>query len=77
MQATAVTSKGQVTIPKELRRQLGIRQGTRIEFSLAGDHAVMRVKSSPSGETGSGFGLLKSSRAAVPADFDAAALLKR
>jgi len=77
MEVTAVTSKGQVTIPKELRRQLGIRQGsTCIEFSLAGDHAEMRVKSSPSGEAGSGFGLLKSSRAPVAADFDAATLLK-
>ena len=77
MEATAVTSKGQVTIPKELRQQLGIRQGTRIEFSLAGDHAEMRVKSSPTIDAGSGFGLLKSSRATVAADFDTATLLKR
>ncbi|MDR2243916.1 MAG: AbrB/MazE/SpoVT family DNA-binding domain-containing protein [Burkholderiales bacterium] len=75
MEATAVTSKGQVTIPKELRQQLGIRQGTRIEFLLVSDHAEMRVKSSPSGEAGSGFGLLKSSRATVAADFDAATTL--
>jgi AbrB family looped-hinge helix DNA binding protein len=75
MEATAVTSKGQVTIPKELRRQMGIRRGTRLQCSLAGGHAEMRVKSSPPGEIGSGFGLLKSSRAAVPADFDAAALV--
>jgi AbrB family looped-hinge helix DNA binding protein len=77
MEATSVTSKGQVTIPKELRQQLGIRQGTRVEFSLTGDHAEMRVKSSPSIGVGSGFGLLKSSHAAVPADFDAATVLKR
>jgi AbrB family looped-hinge helix DNA binding protein len=77
LDATSVTSKGQVTIPKELRRQLGIRQGSRIEFSLVGDHVEMRVKSSPSGKPGSGFGLLKSRRAAVPADFDPATLLKR
>ena len=38
MEATSVTSKGQVTIPKELRQQMGIRQGSRIEFSLVGDH---------------------------------------
>jgi AbrB family looped-hinge helix DNA binding protein len=77
MEATAVTSKGQVTIPKELRQQLGIRQGTRIEFSLAGDHAEMRVKSSPSIGAGDGFGLVKSSRTPVAADFDVATLLKR
>jgi AbrB family looped-hinge helix DNA binding protein len=77
MEATSVTSKGQVTIPKHLRQQLGIRQGTRIEFSLVSDHVELRVKSSPSGETGSGFGLLKSKRFAVPADFDVATLGKR
>lgn len=77
MEVTSVTSKGQVTIPKELRQQLGIRQGSRIEFSLVGDHVEMRVRSSPSGEAGSGFGMLKSRRAAVPTDFDPATLLKR
>ena len=77
MQPTSVTSKGQVTIPMELRQRLGIRQGSRIEFSLVGDHVEMRVKSSPSGDAGSGFGMLKSKRAAVPTDFDPAALLKR
>lgn len=77
MQPTSVTSKGQVTIPMELRQRLGIRQGSRIEFSLVGDHVEMRIKSSPSGETNRGFGMLKSKRAAVPTDFDPATLLKR
>jgi len=77
MEVRSVTSKGQVTIPKEVRQQLGIRQGSRIEFSLVGDHVEMRVRSSPSGEGRSGFGMLKSRRAAVPADFDPAALLRR
>ncbi|MFM8900941.1 MAG: AbrB/MazE/SpoVT family DNA-binding domain-containing protein [Burkholderiales bacterium] len=77
MVTTSVTSKGQVTIPKELRQQLGIRQGSRIEFVLVGNHAEMRVSSSPSGEASSGFGLLKSKRAAVPTDFDPAVLIKR
>ena len=77
MEATSVTSKGQVTIPKELRQQLGIRQGSRIEFSVVGDHVEMRVKNSPSVVTTSGFGMLKSHRTAVQADFDPATLLKR
>jgi AbrB family looped-hinge helix DNA binding protein len=76
MEVTSVTSKGQVTIPKELRQQLGIRQGSRIEFSLVDDHVEMRVRSSPTAETHSGFGMLKSRRAAVPVDFDPAVLLK-
>jgi AbrB family looped-hinge helix DNA binding protein len=77
MEVTSVTSKGQVTIPKELRQQLGIRQGSRIEFTLVGDHVEMRVRSSPAGEARSGFGMLKSRRASVPTDFDPATLLKR
>lgn len=77
MEVTSVTSKGQVTIPKELRQQLGIRQGSRIEFSIVGDHVEMRVMSSPSPESATGFGMLKSRRRAVPADFDAATLVKR
>jgi AbrB family looped-hinge helix DNA binding protein len=77
LEITSVTSKGQVTIPKELRQQLGIRQGSRIEFSLVGDHVEMRVRSSPAGDTGSGFGMLKSRRKAAPTDFDVATLLAR
>jgi antitoxin PrlF len=29
-----VTSKGQVTLPKELRERLGVRRGSRIRFSM-------------------------------------------
>jgi AbrB family looped-hinge helix DNA binding protein len=32
---TRVTSKGQVTIPVEIRRALGIKPRDRVEFSLA------------------------------------------
>jgi len=77
MEATSVTSKGQVTIPKELRQILGIRQGSKMEFSLAGTDVIMRVRSPPVVEPTSGFGLLKSRRAAVPADLDPASLVKR
>ncbi len=76
MESTSVTSKGQVTIPKGVRQQLGIRQGTRVRFELVGDHAELRVESSPSEVTTSGFGMLKSRRSAVPADLDPATLLK-
>ncbi len=77
MEVTSVTSKGQVTIPKSVRQQLGIRQGSRIEFALVLDHVEMRVKSSLSDMTESGFGMLKSRRLAVPADFDVATLQKK
>ena len=77
MEITSVTSKGQVTIPKEVLQQLGIRQGSRIVFRLVGDIVEMRVKSSPASNVDCGFGMLKSRRTAVPADYDPAALLKR
>lgn len=30
-----VTSKGQVTLPRELRKRLGIQKGSRIRFSIS------------------------------------------
>lgn len=33
MEAT-VTSKGQITLPRELRERLGIQRGSRIRFSI-------------------------------------------
>ncbi len=76
MEQSSVTRKGQVTIPKSVRQQLGIRRGSKIEFSLVGDHVEMRVMSTPQDVSISGFGMLKSQRIAVPADFDPATLLK-
>jgi len=35
-----VTSKGQVTLPKELRRRLGIQRGSRIRFSIPASGAI-------------------------------------
>ncbi len=29
-----VTSKGQVTLPSELRKRLGLKQGSRVRFSI-------------------------------------------
>ena len=37
-----VTSKGQVTIPQEIRNRLGLLPHTHVEFELAGDHARIR-----------------------------------
>lgn len=39
---TRVGPKGQVVIPKELRDQLGIRPGDRMDFWLEGDHVAGR-----------------------------------
>ena len=75
MDPTTVTSKGQVTIPKEVRQRLGIRKGSRIEFMVVGDHVEMHLVSQPAKSPSSGFGMLKSPRTTVPADFDPASLL--
>lgn len=77
MDATTVTSKGQVTIPKEVRKRFGIRQGTRVRFRVVGNHVELHVVSRPAEVRESGFGLLKSRRRAVPPDIDPASLAKR
>jgi AbrB family looped-hinge helix DNA binding protein len=75
MEITSVTSKGQVSIPKPVRQRLGLRQGSKVEFVVVGDHVEMRVFSAPLDMPVSGFGMLKSKRAAAPADLDPATLL--
>jgi len=37
-----ITSKGQVTIPQEIRERLGLLPHTEVEFQVAGDHAQIR-----------------------------------
>ena len=37
MQTSTLTSKGQVTIPAEVRRRLGLHQGDRVGFVVDGD----------------------------------------
>ena len=42
---TTLTSKGQATIPKEIRDRLGLTPGTRLMFTLMPDGTViMRAK---------------------------------
>ena len=75
MEPTSVTSKGQVTIPNSLRQKLGLRRGSKVEFVLVDDRVEMRVFSTPAKFSASGFGMLKSKRASVPADFDPSTVL--
>ena len=44
MESTTMTSKGQVAIPKAVRQQLGLRQGTKVTFVVEGDHAVCSTR---------------------------------
>lgn len=38
----SVTSKGQVTIPKEIRQALGIKEGDKVIFLVQGKQAVIK-----------------------------------
>ena len=49
-----ITSKGQVTIPQEIRNRLGLLPHTRVEFELAGDHALIRKARRQPGESARG-----------------------
>jgi len=40
----SVTSKGQTTIPKEIRDRLGLEAGTRIEWSIEDGKATLRPR---------------------------------
>ena len=73
---SSITSKGQITIPKALRQQLGLARGSRVSFELVGDHLELRAWRPNQPMPASGFGLLKSNRAPVPVDFDPASLLQ-
>jgi len=72
----SITSKGQVTISKALRQQLGLAMGSRVTFTLVGDHLEVRAWKPEQRLPASGFGLLSSTRPPVPADFDPASLLQ-
>ena len=65
--AATLTSKGQTTIPKEIRDSLGIKPGDRITFTLMPDATVlMRVKTKRAADLA---GLLqKKGRKAVPVE---------
>ena len=75
MDGSSVTSKGQVTIPKDVRRELGIRQGSQVRFTVRNGRAEMRVLHRAPAQAASGFGMLRVRRRHLPADFDAANLL--
>jgi AbrB family looped-hinge helix DNA binding protein len=49
-----ITSKGQVTIPQEIRNRLGLLPHTKVEFELAEDHARIRKVEREAGESARG-----------------------
>lgn len=71
---TTITSKGQVTIPRDVRLHFGLQQGMSVSFKIEGDHIALRPAPSVRQGADSGFGLIRSRRRRVPADFDVASL---
>ena len=39
-----MTSKGQLTVPKDIRERLGLKSGDRVVFDIEGDSARLRVE---------------------------------
>lgn len=40
--SSVVSTKGQVTVPQEVRERLGLRVGDRVEFVVEGDRTIIR-----------------------------------
>jgi len=59
MQTSTLTSKGQVTIPAEVRRRLGLHPGDRVAFVVDGDEVRLVRKES---QVEAAFGLCKPER---------------
>jgi AbrB family looped-hinge helix DNA binding protein len=55
-----LTTKGQVTIPQDIRNRLGLMPGTRVVFDVVGDSVRIRR----AGEQGRGDALVSQLRAA-------------
>jgi AbrB family looped-hinge helix DNA binding protein len=69
MQTSTLTSKGQVTIPAELRKRLGLRPGDRVGFVVE-DGAVRLVRRESRVEAA--FGILKAETSVSDEDMEAA-----
>jgi antitoxin PrlF len=70
MSMSNVTQKGQVTIPAEMRKALGLKAGSKVRFKRQGRRVSLEPVEEPPVE--SLFGTLKVSRTRGVADLDAA-----
>lgn len=81
MSTLLVSSKGQIVLPAELRRRLGMGAGARVEVLEEADGLRLRiVRSVATADISQMAGLVKAPARNVPrqlAEFDTAALLRR
>ncbi len=81
MSTLTVSSKGQIVLPAEQRRRLGLSAGARIEIFEEPDGLRLRVvRAVPSTDVSSLAGMVKAPSRGVPRrleDFDPASMLSR
>ena len=70
MSTSNVTQKGQVTIPVEMRKALGLKTGSKVRFKRQGDKVSLERVDEPAVE--SLFGALRVRKKRGIADIDAA-----
>ena len=80
MTTVTVSEKGQVVIPAAIRRGLGIKPGTELDFELDGSSIRVSLRQSvPAVSIASGYGMLRAKLADKPRklpEFDAAEALR-
>jgi antitoxin PrlF len=64
--AAIVSEKGQVVIPKSVRKALGITAGSLVEFELTHGEARLRVVRRKTARAEEGFGMLKYEGPTIP-----------
>lgn len=47
MAFSTISSKGQITVPLEVRKHLGLKEGDRVEFVFDDDRTIMRPARGP------------------------------
>jgi AbrB family looped-hinge helix DNA binding protein len=76
MNVVTVSEKGQVVIPAAMRRDLGIKPGTELEFELEGSSIRVSVRHKVArSDVDAGFGMIKAKSSGGPRrleDFDVA-----
>ena len=69
MLSSAVTTKGQITVPAKMREKLGIKPGDRVGFIE--EHGRLVLQPQPQGMAAA-FGILKSTKSASLKEMNAA-----
>jgi AbrB family looped-hinge helix DNA binding protein len=63
-----ITTKGQVTIPEEIREKLGLLPNTEVTFRIVGGEARLRKASPKSKRASRGAGVVARLRSVVPSN---------